>query len=405
MGRRRGRDPAAAVLIAALLGLGAAAPQAGEPCEHVVIVSIDGLRPEFYRDAETAPTLTALASAGARAGAVESVFPSSTYPAHASIVTGVRPARHGIQANTTWTEQGSTRDWYWYAKDLRARTLWQAAREKGLKVAITYWPTTVGAAADLLLGEIWDPDGKDTIRRLASSATPGLLPELALGVGIPQEKIASDRAAIDAFVSRAAAYVFKKHRPGLQLVHLLNVDEVERLLAAPDPKTPRGLRDAAMIETLYATGLRVSELVSLEIGRLDPDAGFLRTVGKGRKERLVPVGEVALDRIRDYLASARPTFDRGRNHPALFLTNRGGPMTRQGFWKLLVGYARGVGIRKPISPHKLRHSFATHLLERGADLRAVQAMLGHASVATTEIYTHLSTGRVREVHRKHHPRG
>lgn len=246
MGRRRGRDPAAAVLIAALLGLCAAAPQAGEPCEHVVIVSIDGLRPEFYRDAETAPTLAAIASTGARAGAVESVFPSSTYPAHASIVTGVRPARHGIQANTTWTEQGSTRDWYWYAKDLRARTLWQAAREKGLKVAITYWPTTVGAAADLLLGEIWDPDGKDTIRRLASSATPGLLPELALGVGIPQEKIAGDRAAIDAFVSRAAAYVFKKHRPGLQLVHLLNVDEVEHMAGpdAPEVKDAVRVQDA-----------------------------------------------------------------------------------------------------------------------------------------------------------------
>lgn len=237
MGRRRGRDPAAAVLILLLLGLGAA-PEAGGPCEHVVLVSIDGLRPDFYRDAEMAPTLTAMASSGARATAVESVFPSSTYPAHASIVTGVRPARHGIQANTTWTEQGSSRDWYWYAKDLRARTLWQAAHDKGLRVAITYWPTSVGAPADLLLGEIWDPEGKDTLRRLAQSATPGLLAELALGVGIPQEKIAEDRSAIDAFVSRAAAYVFKKHKPHLQLVHLLNVDEVEHK-AGPDAPAVR----------------------------------------------------------------------------------------------------------------------------------------------------------------------
>ncbi len=233
MGRRRGRNPAAAWLILVPLALGGAAPEEGERCEHVVIVSIDGLRPGFYRDAERAPTLTAIAARGAQAGAVESVYPSSTYPAHATIVTGVRPARHGIPANTTWTDQGSTRDWYWYAKDLRARTLWEAAREKNLTVAITYWPTTVGASATLLLGEIWDPEGKDTVRRLASAATPGLLAELALGVGIPQEKIAEDRAAIDQFVSRAAAYIFRKYRPNLQLVHLLNVDEVEHQ-AGPD---------------------------------------------------------------------------------------------------------------------------------------------------------------------------
>jgi predicted AlkP superfamily pyrophosphatase or phosphodiesterase len=217
-----------------------------------VIVSIDGLRPEFYADAEMAPTLTAMAEAGARAGAVESVYPSSTYPAHATIVTGVRPAKHGIQANTTWTEQGSSRDWYWYAKDLRARTLWQAARDKGLRVAITYWPTTVGAPADLLLGEIWDPEGKETVRRLASSATPGLLGELALGVGIPQEKIASDREAIDAFVSRAAAYVFKKHRPNLQLVHLLNVDEVEH---REGPSAP-AVRDAVRVQDQNVARIR-----------------------------------------------------------------------------------------------------------------------------------------------------
>jgi predicted AlkP superfamily pyrophosphatase or phosphodiesterase len=222
----------------------ATAPAPGEPCEHVVIVSIDGLRPSFYGDVELAPTLSAMASAGARAGAVESVYPSSTYPAHASIVTGVRPAKHGIPANTTWTEQGSSRDWYWSAKDLKARTLWEAAREKGLKVAITYWPTSVGAQADWVLGEIWDPDGKDTVRRLAAAATPGLLAELALGVGIPQEKIAGDRAAIDAFVSRAAAYIFKKHRPHLQFVHLLNVDEVQH---REGPDAP-AVRDAVRVQ-------------------------------------------------------------------------------------------------------------------------------------------------------------
>jgi predicted AlkP superfamily pyrophosphatase or phosphodiesterase len=242
VGRRRGRDPAAAFLVLLLLGACAAAPAPGEPCEHVVIVSVDGLRPGFYGDAETAPTLTSMAVSGARAGAVESVYPSSTYPAHASIVTGVRPAKHGIHANTTWTEQGSSRNWYWAAKDLRARTIWEAAHEKGLKVAITYWPTTVGAQADWVLGEIWDPDGKDTIRRLAAAATPGLLAELVLGVGIPQEKIAEDRVAIDAFVSRAAAYIFKKHRPHLQLVHLLNVDEVQHKAGPDAPEVKDAVR-------------------------------------------------------------------------------------------------------------------------------------------------------------------
>jgi len=246
VGRRRGRDPSTAFLILLLLGPAgcAAAPEPGEPCEHVVIVSIDGLRPAFYQDADMAPTLTSMAARGACAGAVESVYPSSTYPAHATIVTGVRPATHGIHANTTWTEQGSTRNWYWTARDLRARTLWQAAREKGLKVAITYWPTTVGAQADWVLGEIWDPDGKDTVRRLAAAATPGLLAELALGVGIPQEKIAEDRVAIDAFVSRAAAYIFKKHRPELQFVHLLNVDEVQH---KEGPDSP-AVRDAVRVQ-------------------------------------------------------------------------------------------------------------------------------------------------------------
>jgi hypothetical protein len=171
--------------------------------------------------------MKSMVAAGAHARAVESVYPSSTYPAHATIVTGVLPAKHGIHANTVWTEQGSSRDWHWYAKSLKARTLWQAAQEKGLKVAITYWPTTVGARADLVLGEIWDPDNKDTVKRLASAATPGLLTELMFAIGIPQERIATDRAAVDNFVSRAAAHVFRKHKPNLQLVHLLNCDEVQ----------------------------------------------------------------------------------------------------------------------------------------------------------------------------------
>jgi predicted AlkP superfamily pyrophosphatase or phosphodiesterase len=207
-----------------------------------VIVSIDGLRPDFYLGDFDTPTLKAMVSGGAHARAVESVYPSSTYPAHATIVTGVLPAKHGILANTVWTEQGSSRDWYWYAKALKARTLWQAAQEKGLKVAITYWPTTVGARADLVLGEIWDPDNKDTVKRLASAATPGLLAELLFAIGIPQDRIATDRAAVDNFVSRAAAHVFRKHKPNLQLVHLLNCDEVQHKAGPGAPEVADAVR-------------------------------------------------------------------------------------------------------------------------------------------------------------------
>jgi integrase/recombinase XerD len=193
-------------------------------------------------------------------------------------------------------------------------------------------------------------------------------------------------------------------RLGRPLPEVLTPEEVDRLLAAPNVKTPRGSRDAAMLETLYATGLRVSELVSLKTADVNLDQSYLSTVGKGRKQRLVPIGDGACARIREYQAGARPGFDRGRGAAALFLTHLGRPMTRQGFWKLLAGYARASGIRKKISPHKLRHSFATHLLEHGADLRAVQVMLGHADIGTTQVYTHLSNGRLRDVYKQHHPR-
>ncbi len=209
-----------ALVLAALLA-------AGQEVDHVVIVSVDGLRPEFYLGDYEAPTLQAMAREGVHAREAESVFPSSTYPAHASIVTGVRPWRHGIAANTKWGEGGATRDWHWFARDLEARTLWQAARERGRTVAISYWPSSVGAEADWLLGEVWDPDGKDTVRRLTASSTPGLLLELMLALGVPEERIVADKAAIDRFVARAAAYLFRKHRPNLQLVHLLNVDEAQ----------------------------------------------------------------------------------------------------------------------------------------------------------------------------------
>jgi integrase/recombinase XerD len=191
---------------------------------------------------------------------------------------------------------------------------------------------------------------------------------------------------------------------GRPLPVVLSLDEVEHLLAQPAGNDPRRVRDRAMLETLYATGLRVSELVSLKLADVNLAEGYVSTVGKGKKQRIVPLGATARDRIEDYLRDSRPRFDKGRNAPALFLTHHGRAMTRQGFWKLLGGYARSAGIRKRLSPHKLRHSFATHLLERGADLRAVQAMLGHADIGTTQVYTHLSNTRLREIFKQHHPR-
>jgi integrase/recombinase XerD len=193
-------------------------------------------------------------------------------------------------------------------------------------------------------------------------------------------------------------------RYGRKLPEFLTVEEVDRLLLAPDRKTARGARDAAMLETLYATGLRVSELVKLRLRDVNFDAGYLMAFGKGRKERLVPVGESALAALRAYVETARGVFSGARALDALFLTHLGRSMTRQGFWKLLGRYAVVAAIRKRISPHKLRHSFATHLVERGADLRAVQAMLGHADIGTTEIYTHLSRGHLRALYDRFFPR-
>ena len=194
---------------------------------------------------------------------------------------------------------------------------------------------------------------------------------------------------------------------GRKLPAFLSLDEVDQLLAAPGRNTPRGLRDSAMLETLYAAGLRVSELVKLRLGDFNLEAGYLVAFGKGKKQRIVPLGEAAVAILRLYLDTARPEFLKSSCRPsedAVFLTRFGRRMTRQSFWKILAAHARAAGITKPISPHKLRHSFATHLVERGADLRSVQAMLGHADIGTTEIYTHLSRAHLRNVYDKFHPR-
>ncbi|MEN9806366.1 MAG: Site-specific tyrosine recombinase [Pseudomonadota bacterium] len=192
---------------------------------------------------------------------------------------------------------------------------------------------------------------------------------------------------------------------GRPLPGTLTETEVEALLAAPDVKDPVGLRDRAMLELLYATGLRVSELVGLSTTALNLRQGVLRVVGKGSKERLVPVGQTALDWVLRYLGEARPTLISGSPTGALFPSRRGQVMTRQTFWHAIKRHARAAGILREISPHTLRHAFATHLLNHGADLRAVQMMLGHADLSTTQIYTHVASARLKDLHRTHHPRG
>jgi len=198
-------------------------------------------------------------------------------------------------------------------------------------------------------------------------------------------------------------------RVGRPLPASITLDEVEALLSAPDIASARGLRDRAMLEVLYATGLRASELVSLHVGETHLEMGYVRVMGKGRKERVVPLGDAARHWLERYLLEARGVLTRGdrgrREREAVFVTRLGGPMTRQGFFKLIRAYAAQAGITKTISPHTLRHAFATHLLERGADLRSLQLMLGHVSISTTEIYTHLSRARLLAIHAKHHPRG
>jgi integrase/recombinase XerD len=184
----------------------------------------------------------------------------------------------------------------------------------------------------------------------------------------------------------------------------LSIEEVDTLIAQPDVTTTLGLRDRAMIELLYATGLRVSELVGVRLADLHLDEQHLTCVGKGSKERLVPIGDQAADWIRRYAAQSRRELLKGRAAPRLFVNARGGPLSRVGFWKILKQHARTASLPRTLSPHVLRHSFATHLLERGADLRAIQLMLGHADLSTTQIYTHVLEARLRSVYDRFHPR-
>lgn len=189
-----------------------------------------------------------------------------------------------------------------------------------------------------------------------------------------------------------------------RLPRVLTVNEVERLLNQPDGAQPPGMRDRAMLELLYATGIRVSELVSLNVSDVNLETGYIKCSGKGSKERIVPLGTLAIQSCREYLEKGRHRLVRDRDETSLFVNHHGHRLTRQGFWKIVKRYADDAKIEKEITPHTLRHSFATHLLENGADLRSVQEMLGHADISTTQIYTHVTKGRLKEVYARSHPR-
>lgn len=194
-------------------------------------------------------------------------------------------------------------------------------------------------------------------------------------------------------------------RLGRRLPKTLAMHEIDGLLAAPDALQTLGLRDRAMLELMYASGLRVSELVRLRRDEINLEHGVVRLIGKGNKERLVPTGELALDALNEWLRHGRPQIAVGDSADWVFPSIQGGPMTRQNFWMLVKRYAMQAGIRSPLSPHTLRHAFATHLLEHGADLRVVQTLLGHSDLSTTQIYTHVAKTRLKQLHAKHHPRG
>ncbi len=286
--------------------------------------------------------------------------------------------------DTLWLEDGLARNTLEsYRRDLRQFTIWLAAgRRRGLL----------------------DVDRADVLAYLAYR--------------FEQRARASSSARLLSSLKRFYQYALRQGI--LDADPTLNVDspkltrrlpkslteaDVEALLAAPDTGTPLGLRDRAMLELLYAAGLRVSELVSLRIAQLSQDMGVVRIIGKGSKERLVPLGEEALIWVRRYLAQARRTLIGSRPAEAMFVTARAESMTRQAFWYLIKRYALQAGITSSISPHTLRHAFATHLLNHGADLRVVQMLLGHSDISTTQIYTHVARERLKQLHAKHHPRG
>ncbi len=257
---------------------------------------------------------------------------------------------------------------------------------------------------------------KNKIQRISSDDTALILKHMIAlrNAGLSARSRARHLVTIRGFYRFLVHEKILKHDPArlvdlpktsLKLPDVLSVDEVAQLLEAPDTAKPRGARDSAMLELLYAAGLRVSELVNLKIQDVNLEAGFVRVLGKGSKERVVPIGLYAKEKIESYILKSRHTLLKNQASPYLFVARAAKPFTRQGFWKLLRKYADQAQLNKKVTPHSLRHSFASHLLEGGADLRAVQLMLGHVDIATTQIYTHVARHQLKILHERFHPRG
>lgn len=251
-----------------------------------------------------------------------------------------------------------------------------------------------------------DPD------RVSKQAIMGFLADL-LDSGLHQSTVARCLSSLKTFYKYLILEGMAQNNPTVdletpkikrRLPQVLSIEEVDRLISQPPVNRPLGLRDRAMLEMMYGTGIRVSELLGLQIEDLNTTAGFLRCMGKGRKERIIPVNHSSIDWTLRYISRTRSQLVKNQNERTLFLNARGRPLSRQGFFKILAAYTESAGIHKTVTPHTLRHSFATHLLENGADLRAVQEMLGHADISTTQIYTHLTQSRLREVFQQYHPR-
>ncbi len=290
---------------------------------------------------------------------------------------------------------------------------WVDAYLDHLRVERALSPRTLEAyARDLAkLCALGEAQGVDTPTNLDPALVSSYMVELGRQ-GIGARSACRHLSAVRGFMkfllrervlSTDPASLVERPRTTRKLPRVLSVDDIRLILDAPDNTTFRGLRDRAMLHVMYAAGLRVSELVGLRLSDIDRTKGLVLALGKGGKRRIVPLGEMALDAVDAYL-KVRSAHPKALATTALFLSPRGKPLTRQGVWKLLGIYARGVGISKPSSPHKFRHSFATHLLEGGADLRSVQALLGHANIVTTEIYTHVTDDHLRTVYKKTHPR-
>lgn len=290
--------------------------------------------------------------------------------------------------------------------DILKRFLGYCAIEKGLSrnTLLSYERDLVRYLSLLKRPHLEDVDQKHIVAFLAQLSAAGIAPasaarNLAAIRGFHKYLVMDGLAAHDPTINLESPRGWKR------LPRSLSSSDIDTLLEQPDRSTALGLRDKAMLELLYATGLRVSELIGLKVGDVDLNRGFLIVMGKGSKERAVPLGETAVDCVRDYLSGSRPLLLKGTDCESLFVSLRRRAMTRQMFWERIKLYASRSGIGTNISPHTLRHSFATHLLDNGADLRAVQAMLGHADISTTQIYTHVSRERLRKIHEKHHPRG